>query len=135
MNEQELYIPYEELQDVSTGNTPGVYFVKTSDGNALRLQFVDGRLDEASEQVKQSTDEAVQHTIELLEKKLTDEEVKSIEDEAAADDDDETKQPFDPSSIKIEKRVVTKAGGRYATPNEMKHSPTSRRSSMWVLTA
>ncbi len=133
MNEQELYIPYEELQDVSTGNTPGVYFVKASDGNALRLQFVDGRLDKASAQIKQTADEAVQHTIELLEKKLTDEELKGIEDEAAAaDDDDETKQPFDPSSIKIEKRVVTMdAIIRRLEQNSIKLNPGFQRKEVW----
>lgn len=132
MNEQELYIPYEELQDVSTGSTPGVYFVRASDGNVLRLQFVDGRLDEASEQVKQSADEAVQHTIELLEKKLIDEEVKGIEDEAAADDDDETKQPFDPSSIKIEKRVVTMdAIIRRLEQGTIKLNPGFQRKEVW----
>ena len=131
--EQELYIPYEELQDVSTGNTPGVYYVKASDGNALRLQFVDGRLDEASAQIKQAADEAVQHTIELLEKKLTDEELKGIEDEATApDDDDETKQPFDPSSIKIEKKVVTMdAIIRRMEQNTIKLNPGFQRKEVW----
>lgn len=133
MNEQELYIPYEELQDVSTGSTPGVYFVKVEDGSTLRLQFLDGRLDEASVQLKQSADSAVQQTIELLEKKLIDEETKGIEDEAAApDDDDETKQPFDPSSIKIEKRIVTMdAIIRRLEQNTIKLNPGFQRKEVW----
>jgi len=131
MNEQELYIPYEELQEVSTGSTQGVYFVKTPDGNVLHLQFVGGRLDEASVQIKQTADEAVQHTIELLEKKLIDEEVKGIEDEAVAADD-ETKQPFDPSSIKIEKRVVTMdAIIRRLEQNTIKLNPGFQRKEVW----
>jgi len=106
MNEQELYIPYAELPDVFTGRVPGLFFVKAEDGNILYLQFENGRLDDASIEVKRNASESAQHTIELLEKKMIDEESKGIEDEASGEDDD-SKQPFDPSSISIEKRVVT----------------------------
>ena len=82
MSEEKLYIPYVELQDVSTGSTPGLYFVKSENGQTLRLQFEGGRLDEVSTLLKQTASEETQHTIELLEKKLNDEEVKGIEDEA-----------------------------------------------------
>ena len=106
MSEPELYIPYKELPDVFTGRVPGLYFVRAEDGNVIELQFERGRLDETSIRAKQNASESVQHTIELLEKKLIDEESKGVEDEAF-DEDDDSKQPFDPASISIEKRVVT----------------------------
>ena len=106
MNDEQLYKPYSELPDVSTGSTVGLFYVKDGTGGILPLQFEEGRLNDASTLLKQKASEEVQHTIELLEKKLMDEEAKGIEDEAPAQIDD-TKDPFDPSTISIEKRVVT----------------------------
>ena len=99
MSEQELYIPYPELPDVSTGSSPYIYYVKEGNGNIISLQFDDGKLDDASLYLKQQATPEVRHTIELLEKKLLEEEMTGVEDEAS---DDESKQPFDPSSISIE---------------------------------
>ena len=105
MSEQELYIPYPELPDVSTGSTPYIYYIKEGNGNIISLQFDDGKLDDASLRLKQQVTPEVRQTIELLEKKLLEEEMTGVEVEAF--EDDESKQPFDPSSISIEKRVVT----------------------------
>lgn len=135
MSEEKLYIPYVELQDVSTGSTPGLYFVKSENGQTLRLQFEGGRLDEVSTLLKQTASEETQHTIELLEKKLNDEEVKGIEDEApelSVNVDDESKQPFDPSSISIEKRVVSMdAIIRRMEQKTIKLNPGFQRKEVW----
>ena len=138
MNEQKRYIPYPELGDVSTGSTQGLYFVKTDDGHLLDLQFTDGRLDDASILKVQTVSEDVRHTIELLEKKVADEEVKGIEDEASEPapksetSDDESKQPFDPSTISIEKRVVSMdAIIRRMEQKTIKLNPGFQRKEVW----
>lgn len=105
MIEQELYIPYPELPDVSMGSTPSLFYLKT-DGSVLSLQFKEGKLDEESLSKKQHASEEVRQTIELLEKKQIEAEMTGVEIEAV-EDDDESKHPFDPSTISIEKRVVT----------------------------
>lgn len=129
MNEQELYIPYVELPDVSTGSTLGLYYVKDGLGGTLLLQFENGRLNDASKLQKQNASEEVQHTIELLEKKLMDEETKGIEDETLLDD---SKDPFDPSTISIEKRVVTMdAIIRRLEQKTIKLNPGFQRKEVW----
>lgn len=131
MSEPELYIPYKELPDVFTGRVPGLYFVRAEDGNVIELQFERGRLDETSIRAKQNASESVQHTIELLEKKLIDEESKGVEDEAF-DEDDDSKQPFDPASISIEKRVVTMdAVIRRLEQKSIKLNPGFQRKEVW----
>lgn len=138
MNEEKRYIPYPELGDVSTGSTQGLYFVKTDDGRLLDLQFTEGRLDDASLLKVQTVSEDVRHTIELLEKKVADEEVKGIEDEAmestpeAEMSDDESKQPFDPSTISIEKRVVSMdAIIRRMEQKTIRLNPDFQRKEVW----
>ena len=129
MNEQKEYIPFSELPDVSTGSTPSLYYIKGADGTKISLQFLDGRLDEASLQVKQNASDELRQTIELLEKKLMDEEVMGVEDEA---DDDESKQPFDPSTISIEKRVITMdAIIRRMEQNTIRLNPGFQRKEVW----
>lgn len=138
MSEEKRYIPYPELSDVSTGSTQGLYFVKTDDERELDLQFVDGRLDDASVLKVQTVSEDVRHTIELLEKKVADEEVKGIEDESSEPasetdaQDDESKQPFDPSTISIEKRVVSMdAIIRRMEQKTIKLNPGFQRKEVW----
>mgnify|MGYP003290079602 FL=1 len=129
MNEQELYIPYPELPNVSIGSSPYLYYVKEGNGNTISLQFNDGKLDDASLYLKQQTTPEVRHTIELLEKKLLEEEMTGVEDEA---DDDESKQPFDPSSISIEKRVITMdAIIRRLEQKTIKLNPGFQRKEVW----
>lgn len=129
MSEQELYIPYPELPDVSTGSSPYIYYVKEGNGNIISLQFDDGKLDDASLYLKQQATPEVRHTIELLEKKLLEEEMTGVEDEAS---DDESKQPFDPSSISIEKRVVTMdAIIRRLEQKTIKLNPGFQRKEVW----
>ena len=105
MKEKKEYIPYPELPDVSTGSTPSLYYINKADGTKIGLQFQNGRLDDDSLQVKQNVPDELRQAIELLEKKLMEEEVMGVEDEA--EEDDESKQPFDPTTISIEKRVIT----------------------------
>ena len=129
MNNMNLYIPYPELPDVSTGNTVGLYYLKTETGDTLRLQFENGRLDDASTLLKKNASEEVQHTIEILEKKQMDEEAKGIEDEAQIDD---SKDPFDPATISIEKRVVTMdAIIRRLEQKTIKLNPGFQRKEVW----
>lgn len=129
MNEQELYIPYPELPNVSIGSSPYLYYVKEGNGNTISLQFNDGKLDDASLYLKQQTTPEVRHTIELLEKKLLEEEMTGVEDEAS---DDESKQPFDPSSISIEKRVITMdAIIRRLEQKTIKLNPGFQRKEVW----
>ena len=129
MSEQELYIPYPELPDVSIGSSPYLYYVKEGNGNTIRLQFDDGKLDDASLYLKQQATPEVRHTIELLEKKLLEEEVIGVEDEAS---NDESKQPFDPSSISIEKRVITMdAIIRRLEQKTIKLNPGFQRKEVW----
>ena len=130
MNEQKEYIPFPELPDVSTGSTPSLYYIKEADGTQISLQFQNGRLDEASLQVKQNASDELRQTIELLEKKLMEEEVMGVEDEA--DEDDESKQPFDPSTISIEKRVITMdAIIRRMEQNTIRLNPGFQRKEVW----
>lgn len=132
MSEQELYIPYPELPDVSIGSSPYLYYVKEGNGNTIRLQFDDGKLDDASLYLKQQATPEVRHTIELLEKKLLEEEMIGVEDEAS---NDESKQPFDPSSISIEKRVVTMdAIIRRLEQKTIKLNPGFQRKEVWDVT-
>lgn len=137
MNEERLYIPYSELPDVSTGSTLGLYFVKDGHGGTLRLQFKDGRLNDASVHLKQNASEDVQQTIEILEKRVNEEESKGVEDEAQAqkkdlDQIDESKDPFDPSTISIEKRVVTMDSIiRRLEQNSIKLNPGFQRKEVW----
>lgn len=129
MSEQELYIPYPELPDVSTGSSPYLYYVKEGNGNTISLKFDDGKLDDASLCLKQQATPEVRHTIELLEKKLLEEEMTGVEDEAF---DDESKQPFDPSSISIEKRVITMdAIIRRIEQKTIKLNPGFQRKEVW----
>ena len=129
MNEQELYIPYPELPNVSVGSSPYLYYVKEGNGNTISLQFNDGKLDDASLYLKQQTTPEVRHTIELLEKKLLEEEMTGVEDEASYD---ESKQPFDPSSISIEKRVITMdAIIRRLEQKTIKLNPGFQRKEVW----
>lgn len=130
MSEQKEYIPYPELPDVSTGSTPSLFYLKEADGTRISLQFQDGRLDETSLQIKQTVSEELRQTIELLEKKLIDEAAIGVEDEAA--EDDESKQPFDPSTISIEKRVITMdAIIRRMEQNTIKLNPGFQRKEVW----
>ena len=130
MNKEKEYIPYPELPDVSTGSTPSLYFIKEKDGTKISLRFQDGWLDEASLLAKQNASAELRQTIELLEKKLINEEVMGVEDEA--DEDDESKQPFDPSTISIEKRVVTMdAIIRRMEQNTIKLNPGFQRKEVW----
>ena len=130
MSEQELYIPYPELPDVSTGSTPYIYYIKEENGNRISLQFDDGKLDDASLRLKQQATPEVRQTIELLEKKLLEEEMTGVEVEAS--EDDESKQPFDPSSISIEKRVVTMdAIIRRLEQKTIKLNPGFQRKEVW----
>lgn len=132
MSEQELYIPYPELPDVSIGSSPYLYYVKEGNGNTIRLQFDDGKLDDASLYLKQQATPEVRHTIELLEKKLLEEEMIGVEDEVS---NDESKQPFDPSSISIEKRVVTMdAIIRRLEQKTIKLNPGFQRKEVWDVT-
>jgi len=134
MIDEQLYKPYSELPDVSTGSTVGLYYVKDGTGGILPLQFEEGRLNDASTLLKQKASEEVQHTIELLEKKLMDEEAKGIEDEAPAQIDD-TKDPFDPSTISIEKRVVTMDSViRRLEQKTIKLNPGFQRKEVWDYT-
>ncbi len=129
MNEENLYKPYKELPNVSTGSTLGLFFVDDGSGGKIRLQFEDGRLNNASILLKQNASKDIQHTIELLEKKLIDEETKGVEDEAQIDD---SKEPFDPSTISIEKRVVTMdAIIRRLEQNTIKLNPGFQRKEVW----
>lgn len=130
MNEQELYNPYPELPDVSTGNIPYIYYIKDGNGNVISLQFDDGKLNDTSLLVKQQAPSEVRQTIELLEKKLLEEEITGVEEEAS--DEDESKQPFDPSSISIEKRVVTMdAIIRRLEQKTIKLNPGFQRKEVW----
>ncbi len=130
MNEQREYIPYPELPNVLTGSTPSLYFIRETDGSKISLQFQDGRLDKASLQVKHNASDELRQTIELLEKKLMNEEVIGVEDEA--DEDDESKQPFDPSTISIEKRVITMdAIIRRMEQNTIRLNPGFQRKEVW----
>lgn len=130
MNEQKEYIPYPELPDVSTGSTPSLYYIKGADGAKISLQFLDGRLDETSLHVKQNASDELRQTIELLEKKLMEEEVMGVEDEA--EEDDESKQPFDPTTISIEKRVITMdAIIRRMEQNTIRLNPGFQRKEVW----
>ncbi len=140
MNEENLYIPYSELPAVSAGSTLGLYFVKDGKGGTLSLQFEDGRLNEASVLLKQNASADVQQTIEILEKQVSEAESKGVEDEAQAqkttqDQVDESKDPFDPSTISIEKRVVTMdAIIRRLEQNTIKLNPGFQRKEVWDYT-
>ena len=128
--EKEIYTPFPELPDVSTGSTPSVFFINQSDGHSISLKFEGGRLDEASLRIKQVAPEKVRQTIELLEKILSDEEVSGIENEAT--EEDESKQPFDPSTISIEKRVVSMdAIIRRMEQKTIKLNPGFQRKEVW----
>lgn len=130
MNEQKEYIPYIELPDVSTGSIPSFYYIKNADGNKIGLQFQNGKLDKKSLQLKQKASDELRSTIELLEKKLMEEEVMGVEDEA--EEDDESRQPFDPSSISIEKRVVTMDSIiRRMEQNTIMLNPGFQRKEVW----
>lgn len=130
MMEKEIYTPFPELPDVSTGSTPSVFFINQSDGHSISLKFEGGRLDEASLRTKQVAPEEVRQTIELLEKLLSDEEVSGIENEAT--EEDESKQPFDPSTISIEKRVVSMdAIIRRMEQKTIKLNPGFQRKEVW----
>lgn len=129
MDNVNLYMPYPELPDVSTGSSVGLYYLKTDSGDTLQLQFEDGRLNEASTLLKKNASEEVQHTIELLEKKLMDEESTGVEEEAQIDD---SKDPFDPATISIEKRVVTMdAIIRRLEQKTIKLNPGFQRKEVW----
>lgn len=137
MNEEHLYIPFSELPDVSTGTTLGLYYVKDGTGGTFNLQFEDGKLNDASVLIKQSASENVRKTIEILEKRVNEEESKGVEDEAQAqitiqDQIDESKDPFDPSTISIEKRVVTMdAIIRRLEQNSIRLNPGFQRKEVW----
>ena len=147
MSEQKVYIPYQELPDVSTGSTPSLFYIETDDGDILRLQFVDGHLDDASNAVKQQASEELRQTIELLEKKQMEEVMVGVEDESEEEDssdrknnkyddfDDESVRPFDPSTISIEKRVVTMDRIlRRLEQNTLKLNPGFQRKEVWDAT-
>lgn len=133
---EKRYTPYAELQNVSAGTVPGLYFVKTGDGE-IGLQFENGRLNESSSELKRNASEEIRQTIELLEKKISEEELSGMEDESqeTADDDDETKQPFDPSTISIEKRVVSMdAIIRRMEQGSIILNPGFQRNEVWNMT-
>lgn len=104
----QTYIPFPELPDISVGYSESVYYIKTADNNHISLTFGDdGKLDEKSLAVKSAADEQIRKIIEILERKINEMEFVGVEDSGEDTFDEDDNDPFDPSSISIEKKTIS----------------------------
>lgn len=107
-NDNLTYNPFPELPNVTTEYSDSVYYIKTDEETQIKLTFDEsGKLDESSLIVKASVNEEVRKTIELLERKINEMEFVGVEDSEDEILDDEDYDPFDPSTISIEKKTIS----------------------------
>lgn len=105
---KQLYRPFPEIPDASTGIAPLVFYIDKGNGSYLTLHFnTDGKLDDESLKVKSNADERIRNIIDVLERKVVESEFIGIEDSGDGTGDSEELEPFDPSTISIEKRIVS----------------------------
>lgn len=110
MDNKHTYIPFLDIPDVSTGSTLASYYIKQSDGRELTVSFGDdGNLDETSKSLLSQSDAATYDTIRRLERKVNEMNFIGIEDsdEDKSLLDDGEFEPFDPSTISIEKKTIS----------------------------
>lgn len=107
---KKTYVPFPELPNVTTGSTQSVYYITVGDGRKISVSFgEDGKLDDSSIGTKSSESDETRKIIELLERKVNEMEFVGIEDsgDSDSDTDNEDNDPFDPSTISIEKKTIS----------------------------
>lgn len=104
----QTYNPFPELPNVISGYTDSVYFITTDEGTQVQLTFDEsGKLDDSSLAVKAGVNEETRKTIELLERKINEMEFVGIEESGDEIGEDDDNDPFDPSTISIEKKTIS----------------------------
>lgn len=106
--DNKIYNPFPDLPNVTSAYSDSIYYIQIDEDTQIKLTFDEGgKLDASSLAVKADVNEETRKTIELLERKINEMEFVGVEDNGDEAGDDDDNDPFDPSTISIEKKTIS----------------------------